>query len=605
MSGLRETTWRDWLVALLLFCGSFSALAVAQKDQGVMRDEGTYFDAAERYWGWFEELGDNIATGSIGKSFQSANLQRHWSFNNEHPVLIKVLFAFSWRFLHRCECTTRATGLHSRRYKAPHNTLGLMSEISAFRMPAWFLTALAVAFIFLFGVRVESRLAGLAAALLYITMPRTFFHGQLACFDSAITTFWILVVYSYLYALDRARWGIVTALLFGLALATKHNAWFIPFLLLIHYLVVVWSDLSLRPLRLPRIPLVFVAMAILGPLVFWAHWPWLWFEPVKHLSNYFGFHLHHSFYNMEYLGKNWGLPPLPIGFPFGMTLFTAPTTLLVLMFGGLLVYARKPLNAVVVRLRKLRPAPYDDPFRYPAKRSWLRPGKGLNPRLGTLFALNAIFPLLLIALPSTPIFGGTKHFMPAYPFFALLAGVALNRLWSAFSSVVFLGHWRTAVLGTALAVLVALPGALNTLFTHPFGLSQYNALAGGPAGGADLGLNRQFWGYAPRQLLPWINESFPKRANVYFHDLNHSSYGAYLRDGLLREDIRYAGMERGAIRASSHAMVIHELHFAKYDYWIWDAYGSPRPSRVLTLDGVPLVTVYERNKNAAGIGKRP
>jgi hypothetical protein len=64
-------------------------------------------------------------------------------------------------------------------------------------------------------------------------------------------------------------------------------------------------------------------------------------------------------------------------------------------------------------------------------------------------------------------------------------------------------------------------------------------------------------------------------------------------------------MELGAIRASSHAMVIHELHFAKYDYWIWDAYGSPTPSRVLTLDGVPLVTVYERNKNAAVRGKRP
>ena len=92
MKGLRETSWRDWLIALLLFCGSFAALAVAQRDQGVMRDEGTYFDAAERYWGWFEELGDNIAMGSFGKSFEAKNLKHHWSFNNEHPVLIKVLF---------------------------------------------------------------------------------------------------------------------------------------------------------------------------------------------------------------------------------------------------------------------------------------------------------------------------------------------------------------------------------------------------------------------------------------------------------------------------------------------------------------------------------
>ena len=34
-----------------------------------------------------------------------------------------------------------------------------------------------------------------------------------------------------------------------------------------------------------------------------------------------------------------------------------------------------------------------------------------------------------------------------------------------------------------LALLIAVPGALSTWLTHPFGLSQYSALAGGPAGG--------------------------------------------------------------------------------------------------------------------------
>jgi hypothetical protein len=300
--------------------------------------------------------------------------------------------------------------------------------------------------------------------------------------------------------------------------------------------------------------------------------------------------MHHSYYNMEYLGVNWGLPPLPVSYPFGMTLFTAPTVLLVLTLAGLWVYARPALLERFGPYLKLRPPRFDDRFRYPAKRSWLRPGQGLNPRIGTLLALNAAFPLVLIALPSTPIFGGTKHFMPAFPFFALLGGVALSRLVAALRA----RGGAVAALAFALPVVVAVPGALSTALTHPFGLSQYNALAGGPAGGADLGLNRQFWGYAPRQLLPWINETFPRQANVYFHDLSWDSHRAYIRDGLLRPDIRYAGMELPAINASSHALVIHELHFNKYDYWIWDAYGSPVPTRVLALDGVPLVSVYER-----------
>ena len=588
MTQSRLTRTDRWL-ALLLFVGTFSALGLAQRDQGVMRDEGTYFQAAEHYWGWFAELGDNLKAGRFKASFTPASIGRYWGTNNEHPVLFKTLFAFSWRAFHRCECTKKGAQYHPLAYDKPHKTLGWLSEISAFRLPGWLFYALAVVLVFLLGVQLEHRTAGLTAALLYATLPQAFFHGQLACFDSGVTTCWLLVVYAYVRSLTAARWGIYAGLVFGVALAAKHNAWFLPPLLLLHYLAVVRPDLSLRPLRLPRVPLAFLAMALLGPLVFFAHWPWLWFETRAHLEGYFGFHLHHAYYNMEYLGTNWGPPPLPVSYPFGMTLFTAPVVLQALGLVGLLIYARAPLYALLERFTAFRAPVEPDLFRFPAKRTWLRPGLGLNPRPGLLFFVNALFPLALIAHPKVPIFGGTKHFMPAFPFLALLAGVAVARLcgWLA-------DQGRARWAGIALPLLLALPGATSTALTHPFGLSQYNALAGGPAGGADLGLNRQFWGYAPRQLLPWMNETLPRNSRVYFHDLSHDSYGAYLRDGLLRPDIVYSGMELPAIEASTHALVIYELHFNKYDYWIWNAFGTVRPEKVLTLDGVPLVAFYKR-----------
>ncbi len=584
-----ELRGRDYLVALVLFALSFAALGYAQRDQGVMRDEGTYFRAAESYWGWFAEMGDNLAAGRIKDSFTNQSISRYFKANREHPVLFKLLFSASWRLLGEPQ---------AKQVKPRYGpSLGWLSEISAFRLPTWLFTALAVALLYLFGARIESRTAGLAAALLYISMPRTFFHGQLACFDSGVTTMWLLTIYAYYRSLASGRWGLLLGLFFGLALATKHNAWFLPPILLIHYLIVVWPDLSLRPLRLPRIPLGFVAMAILGPLVFWAHWPWIWYQTYERLEWYFRFHLHHSFYNMEYLGVNWGPPPLPVSYPFGMTLFTAPTVLLVLALVGCWIYARVPITARTNRWLKRRLPRFDDRFRFPARRSWLRPGNGLDPRIGTLLVVNALFPLVLIALPSTPIFGGTKHFMPAYPFFALLAGVAVSRLAGKLTRY----FRRVSLAPLLLPLLVALPGALNTYFTHPFGLSQYNALAGGPAGGADKGLNRQFWGYATRQVLPWVDETFEQGARVYFHDTSWDAHRAYVRDGLLRPDVRYAGMELPAIRASTHAMVIHELHFNKYDYWIWDTYGTAAPARVLALDNVPLVSVYDRQDSAAGL----
>jgi len=601
---------RDLALALLLMLGTASILGLAQRDQGVMRDEATYFQAAESYSGWFADLGQNYRRGETARSFSPASIGRYFRTNSEHPALFKLLMGLSWRQLYS-HPNPRGPRFHPVPHDQTMKGLGwLTSEISAFRLPGWLFTGLCVALLYLFGLRIEGRLTGITAALLYITIPRVFFHGQLACFDSAVSTMWLLTVYAYFRSLEHARWGVYAGLIFGLALATKHNAWFIPALLLLHYLMVVWSDVSLRPFHPPRIPLVFLAMALLGPLVFLLHWPWLWFDTVNHLKGYFAFHLHHSYYNIEYLGRNWGPPPLPISYPFGMTLFTVPITLLGLCLAGLWLYGRTPLLSWLSRFLSVRPPPYDSPFRYPARRSWIRPGKGLDPLVGRLLLINAVFPLALIALPSTPIFGGTKHWLSAYPFIALLAGVALSRLYRA----VMLRARRSAVdegsaaapapprsrilVGLALVLLPVAPGAISTFLTHPFGLSQYSAVAGGPAGGADLGLNRQYWGYAVRNILPWIDRTMKHSANVYFHDTNFDSYGAYVRDGLLRPDIRYAGMERPAIIASDYAMVDQELHFNKYDYWIWDAYGTTTPIRVLTLDGVPLLSVYRRPEPA-------
>ena len=580
---------RDLVVALLLFAGTFGALGVAQRTMGVMRDEATYFKAAEFTWGWLEE----IVSGKVGGALDKSTISRFWTYNNEHPSLFKLLSAVSWRLLHGYQGEQQGR-FHHVRYPNKHRSLELLSEVSAFRLPGWLFTALTVALIYLFGVRIESRTTGLCAALLYITIPRVFFHGQLACFDSAITTMWLATVYAYVQSLEKARWGIVAGVIFGLGLATKHNLWFVPALLLIHYLLVIWPDILTRVLSLFRAPLALVCMAILGPLVFFALWPWLWFDTVAHVKGYFGFHLNHSFYNMEFLGKNWGAPPLPVAYPFVMTQYTVPLVLLALAGLGTLAYLRRPVQGLAAWITGglIKAPQLDLRFRYPARRDWKRPGMGLDPKLGQLLVINAVFPLALIALPWTPIFGGTKHWLPAYPFLALLAGVALSRLFATIRG----GLSRGGLVAVLVVVAVALPGAVNTYLTHPYGLSQYNALAGGPAGGADLGLNRQFWGYPVRNIMPWINTTFEDNASVYFHDTNFDSYAAYRRDDELRPDINYAGMERPAIDASGYSMVFHELHFNKYDYWTWDAYGTGIPKKVLHLDGVPILSVYERPK---------
>src|SRR5256885_15697211 len=82
----------------------------------------------------------------------------------------------------------------------------------------------------------------------------------------------------------------------------------------------------LRQRRLPRVPLAFVSMATVGPLVLLVTWPFLWPDPVGRAEGYLRRHLEHEHYNFEYLGLNWNLPPhdwdlrlLRMTFPFVST----------------------------------------------------------------------------------------------------------------------------------------------------------------------------------------------------------------------------------------------------------------------------------------------
>ena len=53
-----------------------------------------------------------------------------------------------------------------------------------------------------------------------------------SCFDVPIATMWVLVVYASGTRSGAPRWWLLTGLAFGCALATKHNAFFLPVVLI-------------------------------------------------------------------------------------------------------------------------------------------------------------------------------------------------------------------------------------------------------------------------------------------------------------------------------------------------------------------------------------
>jgi hypothetical protein len=562
------------LVAVALFVFAFTLVEQAQQDVGIARDETVYMTSGTRYAEWWTGVfagKTKLSQASITSFFGGTGPTDN---NREHPPLMKTLSGLSERWLHQW--------------------LG-MDRLTSYRLPAIVFNALLIALMFAWVGRVWGRGQGIVAALLTLFLPRAFFHAGLACFDGPIVTLWLATLYAYWRGFESRGWRIASGIIFGLALATKHNAVLLPFVVAPHYLAIRLSTWRRRPQSkpLPLSPLrrigIFIVQneslgwpLLLGPLTLIAVWPWLWFHPIEHIQAWLKFHMTHVHYNFEYLGTNWNAPKFPWHVALVTTLLTVPAATLSAAAVGAIVGVRSWVDYV----RKRRSDTVADPHR----------------RVGLLLCLSAAASMGPFFLGTTPIFGAEKHWAPAIPSLCVAAAIgvayAARRL-----SVLFVrmsDKFAIAAL-SALAALVVASAAIETRQAQPYALSYYNAFAGGAAGGADLGMNRQFWGISARGALPFLRNAMRESStgvpttghSVYSHDAS-PAWGWYQAMGLAPKNLPDAGGEGMGVDRSDFAFVVHEKHFLRHDYMIWKSYGTVQPVFVLRSDGVPIVSVYRR-----------
>ena len=554
----RRSRLLDHLVGALFAAVYMAILISTAHNLGYARDEGFYFTAARKYQKWFDVLDEDPA-----RAMEDKVIGKHWVYNHEHPALMKTLFGFSERIFHK--------------------KLDLLSPSTALRLPGMLTGALAVYLIFLWGSFAWGRGAGAFAAVVFAMMPRVFYHAHLCCFDIPITFFWLLVVYLYWRSLDSTRFGIAAGAAFGLALAVKLNAFFIPFVLAIHFLTLYlrWRKAPRESRGRPPKPWAFLSGLVLAPPIFFAHWPWLWFDTIRHVGSYLGFHSNHPHYNTAYFGENIIQAPTPISYPFVLTLLTVPTVVIALFVAGALLRGRHHLP------RKLEEK---------VEGFWKPAGPASLNGLDLLIFLNVLVPIAIIAFPTVPVFGGTKHWMTAMPFIAMFAGIGAARLGDVAAAA--LGRLPSRVVRVAVVAALLVPPIQQTYTSHPFGLASYVPMAGGAPGAADMGMLRQFWGYTTTGVLPFLNDRTPKGKGVWFHDTAQPSVKMFREEGLLRRDIRATN-----IKTAAYSIVHHELHMVRNESWVWNRYKTFSPVHVLTYQGVPIVSVYENPRVARGEGK--
>jgi len=520
---------------------------------GYARDEGFYFHAANAYADWFD-----ILFRDPDAAVQRSAVDAYWSANHEHPGFVKSLFGLSWSLL----------------YKKWHL---FAEEGTSFRFGGMCFAACGVWLLYIWGTRARSRAAGLASAALFALMPRIFYHAHLDCFDVPIAVMWTLCAYAYWRSLEKPTlaWALAAGVLFGLALDTKHNSWFLPPALCLHA-ILARGGYILRGLGAGRLraPLALWAMASVGPFVFLALWPWIWFDTVDRLTAYAQFHLNHEYYNIVFLGVTYWKAPSPRGYVWLMTAATVPTITLLLFLVG--AYSRLKERAPAF-LRRSASRPPPDPL-----------------HTDLLWAIGLFVQYAPWVLSTTtPIFGGTKHWFTAYPFLCLFAGagfdVTLKKLRALLQTSRVARLPKGLVDAATFAAVIAAP-LVETIHSHPWGLSNYTPLVGGAPGGATLGLNRQFWGFTTGAVTGWLNEHVKPGQSVYIHDTAGEAWDMLHRDGRLASTVQAAW----SVQGSAFALYHHEEHMETVEYQIWTAYGTSSPVHIGAYDGVPIIYVYAR-----------
>ena len=550
-------------VGAIIIAAYFVTLAASLSGIGLTDDVDFYMTASLKYAEWCGKVLSD-ATHLKAAAFNQHTVDDYWGYNHEHPPLAKLAMGAAHAVFTNFLKVTRTT-------------------IDGIRMGTVLLSTLLALLLFSIAWDSVGRAAAVFAPLALLTMPRFFFHSHVETLDVPVAVTYFAAFYCFWKGRGSWRWAIAAGVAFGVALGTKLNAPFLLATLLIWWGVKNADDFAWVPgrgLAIPRIPLWIPSMLILGVLVFFIMWPWMWFDTMRRMNNYLGYHLKHYGILFSYFGQIYNEKPFaPWHAPWVMAGITTPP----------LTVSAGLLGTGLSLWFVFRPVP--------------GPAISLGPSLSeerrdfhTLVLLCALVTIATVSFMPVPKYGGVKLFLPFFPFFALLGGVTAqwiaDRIASRITDMTSLtANLKRRAIEITVALAIVAPAAVSVARVHPYELSYYNVFIGGLPGAAKAGMERQYYDVFYRDLVAWMNINLPKDAAVHFLPNNKEyvrSAPWYRRDGLLREDI----VITGEMNKAQYLVLTHEERWPEWPE-LRRRYAALTSLHEISVEGVPLLNVYK------------
>lgn len=500
---------REFLVCFIIVITSFTFLVKTLDEPGLTWDEANFIPSSISYLNWFQILGDDIPN-----AFSKETITSCWYPTSEHPPFAKLLSALTISLFHK-----------------------YTDVVFAARISTALIFSLLVLLVYKFTGAVYGRHAGYFAALSLFIMPRVFGHAHFASLDICMSFTWFFTVFSFTKGLKNIKWSIITGIVYGLALATKLNALFLPIPILI------WAHTYHRKKYFPNV----IAMLLISPLVFISIWPWLWPEPFTRIAHYITSKFDRISIPVYYLRTVYKDITAPWHYPIVMTLVTLPPLVLILAVS-------ETVKIVKARFRK-------------------------NPA-GILILLNIVTCIGVMILPRAQKYDGVRLFLPAFPFIACLAGAALYR------SLQNVKGKPSPVLG----IILLMAGAIPLFNIHPYYLSYYNILTGGVKGANKLGFETTYWGdTCTNDILNYLNENAPPDAKIAIYPSGCNVTALYQFTGKLRKDIKSVPLEEW----DTLDYLVLNCRQGFFDERLWEIYGKGNYECAAIFRDVPLTAVYK------------
>ncbi len=366
--------------------------------------------------------------------------------------------------------------------------------------------------------------AGVVAAVALIALPRVFGHAHLAALETVTALFYVTAVLAVIRFWDTtepptAKRTCLTGILLGLALLTKIQAVLIPIPVII-WALWKWRLKAIKPL---------LCWGGVGVLVFFAGWPWLWFDPVGHLSEYLGRTTGRVAIYIDYFGTKYADRDVPWHYPWVMLLVTIPLGLLVLaLIGG-----------------------WKTGRRSEAEREQRSSG-------GVLLIGSLLWPLMLFSWPGITVYDGVRLFLMVFPMAAILIGVG-----AAQSCEWLQQQFSMRVARTAVGLLI-LTQAYAAFAFSPCWLSYYSLLTGGLQGANALGMEVTYWGDSiTAEMLHDVVERVPENSYLQLAPILHPAYIQMLQE---TPEVKRKGIKLIPFDSERQGVSEYVLYFQRKPY---------------------------------------